>query len=213
MTFTGGSWHFEYSISREELAAGTELLARYGESKRRASPRLVKALLTSTLLFVPFLFLIAMTYVDDFLRWLSQEWQASLAGDAMPSLPAIAGLVFLILLMMKPRGTALSAPTIRHEERDVYHVSAVTDATALRSHADGMTVELDARGLEKIVELEGWLLLLHADGPVLLPRRIFPDDETANRFIVFVRGLIRRSWRTRWRVMSPEGRAKGASNL
>ncbi|WP_117192899.1 hypothetical protein [Rhizobium terrae] len=213
MTFTGGSWHFEYSISREELAAGTELLARYGESKRRAWPRLVKALLTSSLLFVPFLVLIAMTYIDDFLRWLSEEWQASLVGGVMPSLPAIAGLVFLILLMMKPRSTALSPPTIRHEERDVYHVSAVTDATALRSQADGMAVELDARGLEKIVELEGWLLLLHTDGPVLLPRRIFPDDETANQFIVFVRRLIRRSWRIRWRVMRPEGRAKGASDL
>lgn len=213
MAFMGGSWHFEYSVSREELAAGTELLVRYRESKRPARPRLVKALLTSSLLFAPFVIFIAMTYIDDFLRWLSDEWRGSLINGGMPSLPAIAGLFLLIFLMMKPRDAALSAPTIRHEERDVYHVRATIDAMALRSHADGMTVELDARGLEEIVELGGWLLLLHTGGPVLLPRRIFPDDETANKFISFVRGLIRRPWRIRWRVMRPDGRTKDGSDL
>ncbi|MDQ0132301.1 hypothetical protein J2T08_000202 [Neorhizobium galegae] len=212
MTFTGGSWRFEYSVSREELAAGTELLVRYRENNRQVRPRLVKALLTSTLLFAPFLIFIAMTYVDDFLRWLSDEWQGSLINGGMPSLPAIAGLLLLILLMMRPRGAALSAPVIRHEERDVYHIRARIDAIALRSHADGMTVELDARDLEEIVELDGWLLLLHTGGPVLLPRRIFPDDKTADTFIFFVRRLIRLPWRIRWSVMQADGHTKDGSD-
>jgi hypothetical protein len=212
VTFTDGSWHFEYSVSREELAAGTESLVRHQESKRPGRPRLVRTLLTSTLLFAPFVIFIAMTYIDDFLSWLSDEWEGSLINGGMPSLSAIAGLFFLILLMTKPRGAALSTPTIRQEERDVYHVSATTDATALRSHADGMTVELDARGLEEIVELDGWLLLLHTGGTVLLPRRIFPDDETANKFIFFVRGLIRRPRRIRWSPTRPDGRTKDGSD-
>ncbi len=77
MAFTGGSWHFEYSVSREELAAGTESLVRYQESKRPGRPRLVRTLLTSTLLFAPFVIFIGMTYIDDFLRWLSREWEGA----------------------------------------------------------------------------------------------------------------------------------------
>jgi len=213
VTFTGGSWHFEYSVSREELAAGTELLLRYRESRQRRPRRLARALLTSTLLFVPFLVFVAMTYLDDFLRWLSDEWRASLTDGVMPSLAAIAGLVLLILLMTKPRDTALPASTIRHEERDVYHVRATADTTTLRAHADGMAVELDVRGLQEIVDLDGWLLLLHADGPVLLPRRIFPDDEAANSFITFIRSLIRRPWRLHRSARRPDGRTKDAADL
>ncbi|MDR6816247.1 hypothetical protein J2X76_001401 [Neorhizobium sp. 2083] len=212
MTFTGGSWHFGYSVSREELAAGTELLAQYRESRQRRPRRLARALLTSSLLFVPFLVFVAMTYLDDFLRWLSDEWRASLTDGVMPSLAAIAGLVLLILLMTKPREAALPVSTIRHEERDVYHVRATADTTTLSAHADGMAVELDVRGLQEIVELDGWLLLLHADGPVLLPRRIFPDDETANSFITFVRDLIRRPWRLHRGAMRPGGRTKDAAD-
>lgn len=212
MTFTGGSWHFEYSVSREELAAGTELLLRYRESRQRRPRRLARALLTSTLLFVPFLIFIAMTYLDDFLKWLSDEWRESLTDGVMPSLAAIAGLALLILLMTKPRDAGLPASTTRYEERDIYHVRATADATTLRAHADGMAVELDVRGLQDIVDLDGWLLLLHADGPVLLPRRIFPDDETANSFITFVRYLIRRQWRLRRSTRRSGGRAKDAAD-
>ena len=203
MTFTGGSWRFEYSVSREELMAGTELLARYQSSRRQVRPRpsgrIARIVLTWSLLFVPLLVFIAFTYVDDFLRCLKGEWQTSLIDGVTPSMTAIAGAVLLALLMIKPRGSALPAPVIRQVEHDVYHITATSDATALRSYAEGMTVDLDARDLQDIVDLDGWLLIMHRAGPILLPRRIFPNDETAERYIAFIRSLIRRRWSNPWR--------------
>ncbi|KAA9385495.1 hypothetical protein [Neorhizobium galegae] len=88
------------------------------------------------------------------------------------------------------------SPLIVSEKREIRSIKAEFGPDIVRAQGDGLLIELDPKRLRKLITLGNWLVLFYDGGHLLLPRRIFPDATTAERYISYVRGLIRRRWRT-----------------
>ncbi|WP_046600415.1 hypothetical protein [Neorhizobium galegae] len=84
------------------------------------------------------------------------------------------------------------SPLIISEKREIRSIKAEFGSGFVRARGDGLLIELDTKRLRKLTTLGNWLVLFYDGGHLLLPRRIFPDDTTAERYISYVRGLIRR---------------------
>ncbi|CDZ57855.1 Hypothetical protein NGAL_HAMBI2566_24110 [Neorhizobium galegae bv. orientalis] len=84
------------------------------------------------------------------------------------------------------------SPLIVSEKREIRSIKAEFGPDIIRAEGDGLLIELGTKRLRKLIALGNWLVLFYDGGHLLLPRRIFPDDTTAERYISYVRGLIRR---------------------
>ncbi|EUC00757.1 2-deoxy-D-gluconate 3-dehydrogenase [Rhizobium sp. CF080] len=140
MSFTDGSWHFDYVLSDAELGEGIDLVVQYHFERRQK----------------------------------------------------LMGLLgFYDALAKRFRKTAPS-PLIVSEKREIRSIKAEFGPDIVRAQGDGLLIELDTKRLRKLITLGNWLVLFYDGGHLLLPRRIFPNDTTAERYISYVRGLIRR---------------------
>ncbi len=140
MTFTGGSWHFEYMLSDAELENGIDLVVGYHFERRQK----------------------------------------------------FLGLLGFCDALAKKFRKAAPSPLIVSEKREVRSIKAEFGPDIVRAQGDGLLIELETKRLSKLITLGNWLVLFYDGGHLLLPRRIFPDDTTAERYIRYVRGLIRR---------------------
>ncbi|CDZ68519.1 Hypothetical protein NGAL_HAMBI2610_01110 [Neorhizobium galegae bv. orientalis] len=140
MTFTDGSWHFEYVISDAELEDGIDLVVRYHFERRQK----------------------------------------------------LMGLLGFYDALAKRFREAGPSPLIVSEKREIRSIKAEFGPDIIRAEGDGLLIELGTKRLRKLIALGNWLVLFYDGGHLLLPRRIFPDDTTAERYISYVRGLIRR---------------------
>ncbi|MCQ1834838.1 hypothetical protein [Neorhizobium galegae] len=140
MTFTDGSWHFEYVISDAELEDGIDLVVRYHFERRQK----------------------------------------------------LMGLLGFYDALAKRFRKAGPSPLIVSEKREIRSIKAEFGPAIVRARGEGLLIELDTKRLRKLITLGNWLVLFYDGGHLLLPRRIFPDDTTAERYISYVRGLIRR---------------------
>ncbi|MCQ1767177.1 hypothetical protein NOJ28_16690 [Neorhizobium galegae] len=140
VSFTDGSWHFDYVLSDTELGEGIDLVVQYHFERRQK----------------------------------------------------LMGLLgFYDALAKRFRKTAPS-PLIVSEKREIRSIKAEFGPDIVRAQGDGLLIELDPKRLRKLITLGNWLVLFYDGGHLLLPRRIFPDATTAERYISYVRGMIRR---------------------
>lgn len=140
VTFTGGFWRFEYSVSDAELEEGVMLVVEYHFERRKR----------------------------------------------------LMGLLGLYDALAKKFRKANPSPLIISEKREIRLIKAEFGPDIVRAQGDGLLIELDTRRLTKLMALGDWLVLFYDGGHLLLPRRIFPDDATAESYLRYVRGLIRR---------------------
>ncbi|MBW6423646.1 hypothetical protein KX729_19490 [Rhizobium sp. XQZ8] len=140
MTFTGGFWRFEYSISDAELEEGIDFVVRYHFERRRK----------------------------------------------------LFGLLGLYDRLARKLQAPSPSPILISEPREIRTIRAEFGPDIVRAQGDGLLIELDTKRLRKLIELGDWLVLFYDGGHLLLPRRIFPDEATAGRYVGHVRDLIRR---------------------
>jgi len=102
------------------------------------------------------------------------------------------GLLGFFDALVKKLRKVNPSPVIISEKREIRSIDAEFGPDIVRARGDGLLIELDTKRLTKLIVLGDWLVLFHDGGHLLLPRRIFPDDPTAEHYIRYVRELIRR---------------------